>query len=168
MAATRLPHPARRRGGFTLIEITIVLLIVGVALVGLMGLFPVGLRQATFATSDTAQAIFADQVFNMLHANASTITNWSTWKNQFPATILKNTEINGQNLQADVKKAIDDYLGTDAVITYRLSLQSVEKPVPFGGYLKRAYLRVTDREDSNIDNSPLYSTDFVFMGYVPE
>lgn len=169
MAARNTASRKRRRAGFSLIEITIVLLIVGIGLVALLGLFPVGLRQATFATSDTAQAVFADQVLNMLHANASAITNWNTWSTQFQTAILKDAHVDGQSIEAGAKKVITGYLSTDATISYKLSLpDSAPTPVPFGRYLRRAYLRVTDRKDSNIDNSPLYCTDFVFMGYVPE
>ena len=53
-AGTAETASARRgaRVGFSLIEVNLVLLIVGVGLVALLGLFPVGLRQAGLATGD--------------------------------------------------------------------------------------------------------------------
>ena len=71
------PLPAARRAGFTLMEVNIALLIMAVGLMGLLSLFPVGLRQGDAATSDTTEAAFADLVLNAMRANAQMVTNWS-------------------------------------------------------------------------------------------
>ena len=100
-------HPAAcpahggARQGFSLMEVNIALLLVAVGLMGLLSLFPVGLRQSTLAASDTAQAAFADQVFNAMRANASTITNMNVWSNatQFAAAILPQDPNNPQRLE---------------------------------------------------------------------
>lgn len=70
------------KAGFSLIEINLVLLIVGIALVSLMGLFPVGLREADAAAADTEQAVFAERVLNAIQARANSITNAAVWNNE--------------------------------------------------------------------------------------
>jgi len=170
---------AAARGGFTLIEINLVLLIVGIGLVALLGLFPVGLRQAGLATGDTVQAVFADQVLNTLQAQASTITNWTEWTT-FQASVLQDAKISTKRdpasgthtLKANQDVKIDDYLVDGNTIRYRLSFQPVALPEPlnsrgFGGRLMRAFIQVSERAESDLLNATVYCTDFVFMGPPP-
>lgn len=53
----------KQRSGFSLIEISLALLVIGVGLVSVIGLFPAGLNQARGATDETQAALFADEVF---------------------------------------------------------------------------------------------------------
>jgi prepilin-type N-terminal cleavage/methylation domain-containing protein len=166
--------PRAKRTGFSLIEINIVLLVIGIGLVALLGLFPVGLRQAGLATSDSASSMFADQVLSALHAQSSTITNWTDWKN-FKVSVLQGAKIGGTAIQAIDNPAneteyvkLDDYLGVKgSTIRYQLVFASVTEPLNFGGRLMRATIRVSDRDQGNITQFPLYCTDFVFMGPAP-
>jgi hypothetical protein len=57
-------------------EVNVALLVLAVGLIGLFSLFPVGLRQSDLATSDTAQAAFAETIFNAMRANAGLVTNF--------------------------------------------------------------------------------------------
>ena len=152
--------------GFSLIEINLVLLIVGIGLVALLGLFPVGLRQASLATGDTVQAVFADQVLNTLQAQASTITNWTEWAN-FQASVLKDAKIGSHALKANQDVKLSDYLVAGATIRYRLTFQSVTVPLDFGGRLKRAAIQVSERDAGSLSNATVYCTDFVFQGPPP-
>jgi prepilin-type N-terminal cleavage/methylation domain-containing protein len=175
----RLPPSAfslflTKRAGFSLIEINIVLLVIGVGLVALLGLFPVGLRQAGLATSDTASSMFADQVLSALHGQSSTLTNWTDWKN-FNTSVLTDLSIGGTAVQA-VDNADDEnsfvtlnnYLGVKgSTIRYQLVITPVAVPLDFGGRLMRAAIRVSDRDQGNITQFPIYCTDFVFMGPAP-
>jgi type II secretory pathway pseudopilin PulG len=154
------------RAGFTLIEINLVLLLVGIGLVALLGLFPVGLRQASLATGDTVQAVFADQVLNTLQAQASTITNWTEWAN-FQASVLKDAKIGSHALKANQDVKLSDYLVAGATIRYRLTFQSVTVPLDFGGRLKRAAIQVSERDAGSLSNATVYCTDFVFQGPPP-
>ena len=158
------------RGGFSLIEINLVLLIVGVALVALLGLFPVGLRQASLATGDTVQALFADQVLDTLQAQASTITNWVEWA-AFQASVLKDAKVGNHSLQVgnNPKEGvkITDYLVKGATIRYRLTFQPVTIPLDFGGRLVRAAIQVSDRAEGDLSRQTVYCTDFVFQGPPP-
>jgi prepilin-type N-terminal cleavage/methylation domain-containing protein len=189
------PRPARPAGrggrrGFTLVEVNLALLVIGVGLLALFGLFPVGLRQANLAAADSVQAIFADQVFNQLHANAATITNFNVWMDREPIlgkgadkdawvkAMLAGTDVDGKGtaIKAGTTEEIANYQGKGRFVTYRLVLhngfdsgQSVNSPVDHEGRLKRAYIRVSDRsrKETNITNAIVYCTDFVFMGEVP-
>ncbi len=188
----RPARPAGRGGtrGFTLVEVNLALLVIGVGLLALFGLFPVGLRQANLAAADSVQAIFADQVFNQLHANAATITNFNIWMDREPIlgksvkkdlwleAMLAGTDVDGKGreIKAGSTEEIANYQGKGRYVTYRLVLhdgldsgQSVNFPVDHEGRLKRAYIRVSDRrkDETNITNATVYCTDFVFMGEVP-
>lgn len=152
--------------GFSLIEINLVLLIVGVALVALLGLFPVGLRQAGLATADTVQAVFADQVLNTLQAQASTITNWTEWA-AFQTSVLKDAKVGSHAIKAGQAVRIDDYLVDGATIRYRLTFQPVTAPLDFGGRLMRAAVQVSERAEGDLSKATVYCTDFVFQGPPP-
>ena len=163
---------AAARGGFSLIEINLVLLIIGVGLVALLGLFPVGLRQAGLATADTVQAVFADQVLSTLQAEASTITNWTDWV-AFEASVLKKAKVAGHTLKANQEVKLPGYLGVEeSTVRYRLTFESVTLPEPmnsrgFGGRLRRAAIQVSERADGDLAKETVYCTDFVFMGPPP-
>lgn len=64
--------------GFSLIEVNLAVLLVGVALLGLMALFPVGLKESERNVMDTHEAMFVDHVFNQLHGNAAKL-DLSVW-----------------------------------------------------------------------------------------
>jgi len=153
-------------------EVNIALLLVAVGLMGLLSLFPVGLRQGTLASSDTAQAAFADQVFNAMRANASTITNIMVWSNasQFAQFVLppkgspgslemRTTAEDTIAIVGDGNEhSIPDYLADLNYIQYKLVLSGPN------GRVWQAWLQSIDRPQTTATNSPLYVTDFVFMG----
>ena len=164
-----------RRGGFTLMEVNVALLLVAVGLMGLLSLFPVGLRQSDQAASDTAQAAFADGVLNAMHANASTVTNWNDWNSpDFTNTlILAGVTVPGTDDKgaspavitlippgnAAVGHPIKDYIASDRYIAYTLNADhETNSPV------WRAWIQVTDLKHMDIRNSPVYATSFYFMG----
>ena len=152
--------------GFSLIEINLVLLIVGIGLVALLGLFPVGLRQASLATGDTVQALFADQVLDTLQAQASTITNWTEWA-AFGTSVLKDAKVGSHALKANQEVKLSDYLVDGATIRYRLVFKPVTAPLDFGGRLVRAAIQVSDRAEGDLSKATVYCTDFVFQGPPP-
>jgi prepilin-type N-terminal cleavage/methylation domain-containing protein len=161
---------SRRRRGFSLIEVNMALLVVGIGLSALLGLFPAALRESGLATADTAQAMFADQVLNMLHANAASITNWSAWNSGFGGFITNTTAevtddarvpVQGgtyHTLIGDgVSHTIDNYLVAHNSIEYRLTFER-------SGSRVRAWLRVAERKSTDITKNPIYATEFIFMG----
>ncbi len=67
------------QGGFTLIEVCLAVLVIGLGLLAIFSLFPSGLRAIEDDTADTRCGLFASTVMNGLKGNAVGITNWSEW-----------------------------------------------------------------------------------------
>ena len=68
----------RRRGScraFSLIEVTLALMVISVGMLSVIGLFPLGLDQNSRAIADTHAALFADEVLSGLRACAA--DNWA-------------------------------------------------------------------------------------------
>jgi len=60
----------RDQAGFSMIEVSLALLVVALGLLILMGLLPTGLREVESAVENTRAAMFADDLFNRFQANA--------------------------------------------------------------------------------------------------
>jgi prepilin-type N-terminal cleavage/methylation domain-containing protein len=151
--------PRRRRGGFSLIEVTIALLVVGVGLVALLGLFPVGLRESGLATADTTQSIFANRVLNAIHANAGEITNPAGWLNTnavaFTQGIYSNITV------GSVQTIVDAYGIPGNIIRYKLDIGFVSG---YPNTIRYAAIRVSENKYSNIERNPVYYTEFRYEG----
>ena len=61
--------------GFSLVEISLALMVVAVGLLALIQLFPAGRRAGFDATAETRVGAFADEVFNQFYAEAAAQTN---------------------------------------------------------------------------------------------
>lgn len=72
-------HHKNKSSGFTLVEISMVMLLFASAVGGLLSFFPVGLRMEANAISDSAQTMFALDVLARVEANAAEITDWDDW-----------------------------------------------------------------------------------------
>lgn len=186
-------HPPRQRTGFTLVEINLVLLLFGVGITALLGLFPVGLRQSSLAMSDTRQAMFAEMILNSIHARTLEATDyydWSTLAN-FKA-LVASTKIAGNSATGRATERVvigedvtfDKYLGQNRnVIRYYLTVSEVDD-YRLNGYNRPFYrvtVQVSDRRDGKFHRSardiaqnkevktisPAYSIDLVYLGEVP-
>ena len=133
-------------------------------------LFSVGLRQSSLATSDTAQAAFADSVLNAMHANAATVTNWSDWAGSFSNLVMDGITMPGTDsasaptypakIFADgTTHTLRNYLITGHTVVYRLNLIHSETPS-----IWLARMQAIDNGYMSVSNSPVYATAFVFMG----
>ena len=151
--------------GSSLVEVNIALLVIAIGLASIVGLFPVGLRESNMAASDTVQSMFADQVFSMLEANASAVTNWTRWCDNFPQDVCKNLSVPTPSGTQPIKTgtyAPFEYLTEDNYIQYDLT---VDDHPEYGPYVKRAWLRVSEKKERiGITNCPIYYTEFVYMG----
>lgn len=92
--------------GFTLIEISMVLLLFASAIGGLLSFFPVGLRLEANAISDSAQTMFALNVLGQIEANANAIDDWSVWEDtgKFCKAAFKDIEVGGDSLSVGTLK----------------------------------------------------------------
>lgn len=61
--------------GFSLVEISLSLLIIGIGMLSILGMFPAGLDQNARSIHDTHSALFAREVFSSLRVQAE--TNWT-------------------------------------------------------------------------------------------
>ena len=66
-------------GGFSLVEVCLAILVVGLGLLAVFSLFPSGLRSAEDDTADTRAGLFIESVMGGMRANALTITNRAQW-----------------------------------------------------------------------------------------
>jgi prepilin-type N-terminal cleavage/methylation domain-containing protein len=152
------PSPRRRRRGFSLIEVTLALLVVGVGLVALLGLFPVGLRESGLATADTTQSIFANGVLNAIHANAGEITDWANWT----APVATAFTAGITNITAGGVQTIIDANGiTGNIIRYQLEIGFV---TGYANTIRYAAIRVSENRYSDISRNPVYYTEFRYEG----
>ncbi|MCA1808173.1 MAG: prepilin-type N-terminal cleavage/methylation domain-containing protein [Lentisphaerae bacterium] len=59
------------RAGFSLVEVTLAMMVIAVGILAVMSLFPAGLDQNMRSIEDTRMAFFAEEVFNGLQAHAA-------------------------------------------------------------------------------------------------
>ena len=150
---------ATLRAGFSLIEISMVLLLFASAIGGLLSFFPVGLRLETNAISDSAQTMFALDVLGQVEANANAITDWNTWNDtqDFIDAAFRDVKVNNgktsitrqfkKTTSADPDKdsqtediyrtdddgiLIESYLTSRGYMRYVLQVAPVETPLYFG------------------------------------
>lgn len=90
----------RRKHGFSLVEVNLAIMVIGLGMLVLFGLFPTGLREGENALINTHCALFADAVFNGLRAEASQKT-WSEWRDWRGAAF--EAEIPGGSARVMVK-----------------------------------------------------------------
>ncbi len=170
----RLPIPLPRfRAGFTLVEINLVLLLFGVGITALLGLFPVGLRQGALAGSDTREAVFAEMILNTVQAQALSQPGYASWQSEAAfESMVRRAKIagEGKNAKPDTALSIgnevtfEKYLGAKRnVIRYLLTIEDISDSRP----MYRATVQVSDRMDGAIKNCPTYSLDLVYLGSVP-
>ena len=69
----------RKKGGFSLVEVCMAILVVGLGLMSIFSMFPTGLAASESAAADTETGLFAAQVFAGLQAVATEVS-WSQWK----------------------------------------------------------------------------------------
>ncbi len=158
------PHP--RRCGFSLIEVTLALLVVGVGVLALLGLFPVGLRESSLATADTSQSIFANGVLSAIHANAGEITTSVDWLNADTEAFTKGLSTAfGVDIKANTVETIVDAYGIPGnIIRYKLDIGFLPVEANYGKIIRYAAIRVSENKFSNINKNPVYYTEFRYEG----
>lgn len=63
-----------KKGGFSLVEVCMAVLVVGLGLMSVFAMFPSGLAASEAAQADTETGLFAEKVFFGLHAVATEVT----------------------------------------------------------------------------------------------
>jgi len=71
-----------KTAGFSLMEINMAIFVMAVGILGLVALYPLGLRESTQGQADIKQSMFADYFLNQAIALASrTNITWTDWQN---------------------------------------------------------------------------------------
>jgi len=156
------------KGGFTLVEVSLAVLVVGLGLLTLFGLFPSGLRAGEEAAADTRAGFFASVVMGGIRANAAEIKTWTEWSND-AAMLGANSRLCASldgvgTLIADGTQQPMIEFPTGSPLQYRKYLRySLDIRRPGGATSRRcsAYLRVWERT-GNLYNE--FYTEFMFGG----
>ncbi len=69
----------RAKNGFSLVEVCLAVLVVGLGLMSIFAMFPTGLAASEAAAADTETGLFAEQVLWGLQSSATEVT-WTQWK----------------------------------------------------------------------------------------
>ena len=78
--SSRVERRQRRRSGYSLVEVSLALLVIGIGLLAVFALFPEGLGAARRAVDDVETAAFAEFVFASLAFEAAdTNESWGTF-----------------------------------------------------------------------------------------
>ena len=142
--------PLRCRGGFSLIEVCLAILVIGFGLVAVFSLFPSGLRSSDADTADTRTGLFTETVLDGLRANASSL-NLDDWNNSFATKVVKDVLKDSDPAHPD---AIPD------VITTALF------PAPVGAPTDNDYLRYRLTINTTVSNR-YYAVIEVENGHYP-
>ena len=147
---------------FSLVEVTLALMVMAIGILSIMSLFPAGLDQNARSIADTHAAFFAEEVFGGLHAKAE--TNWAGLENAslpvaardmwLPAPI--NIQVNtGTNVVMTNK-----YQYTRNSITYDDHALRYRLVVTTNGLLKAATLFVWPGEFGTTNDPSIFYAEF--------
>ena len=108
------------------------IMVIGLGMLVLFGLFPAGLREGENALINTHCALFADAVFNGLRSEAATKT-WSEWKEWNNTEVVKTSvrrestwaEVSGQRVGAGRVQSVN-YPTNDETIWYIMEVGGSE------------------------------------------
>ena len=160
----------RRARGFSLVEVSLALLVVSVGVLGAFALIPASLSTNRIGIEETQSAMFAETVFNALRAQ----TCAGLWNHivdrrlnlDYPGTTGRPMYSSAQVIRSFppqvlplVVKAESDSNIADLALRYRMA---ITETVP--GKVKRVMLEVWPGEYANIGsntNAYLYCTDLL-------
>lgn len=123
----RVDGRGKGSAGFSLVEVCLAILVVGLGLLSIFTLFPSGLRSAEDDTADTRAGMFMEIAMNGMRANALSITNWSDWSDPaIFAQTLKDQVLVVNGVAAPIKEGTIETLpfpdGSGDYLRYRLTL----------------------------------------------
>jgi Tfp pilus assembly protein PilV len=128
------------REGFSLVELSLALFAVSLALLGVFGLFPSGMKAARHAQEDTICALFATEIFDSIRAEAADASDveWAAFNNQaFSLAVAKYS--NASDIPTITANA-----GSFETITFELSLSSPSGGIVVEDHTVRCKLDIAD------------------------
>ena len=157
-----------KRDAFSLVETNLAILLVGIGLLALFSLFPLGLQQSDLAVQDSQEAMFGDAVLSVIEGNAFDIKKWNEWvdTNSLKTELVKGlTNIPVLTAEGDVLTAENDALvfpaGSGRYLTYKLTIANKGTPK---GKLKAVNLKVASGRKQDLGLARDYYTEMMFMG----
>lgn len=95
-------HRRSSKHGYSLVEISLAMLVIGVGLLAALALFPEGLGSATRAVEDVTMSVFAENVFSSIAMETAWWSTNLTWEMDFGAGLVlmisQSLELTGQPL----------------------------------------------------------------------
>jgi len=165
-------HPVR---GFSLVEVNLAILLVGVGLFALFALFPRGLQESDMAVQDTHEAMFANAVISAIEGCAADITDWDEWLD-LSAIQARLREVPGMEnitfhpISGGIKapSTSDPFVFPrnsvpQRYITYQLQIFSRDDVQPKGKIVE-VVLKVASGRNRSINQARYYYTELMFMG----
>lgn len=152
----------KSRQGFTLIEVALAVLAVGLGLMAIFALFPAGLQNAEDDATDTQAGLFADAVFSAIRGNAATITNASDWANNFIPLVSAVIPAGVPSITFDGQVHGVPFNGGNAPIPYLRYRAQITNGISSRIY--SATLQVCPGQDGLYTTQNVFYTEFVYMG----
>jgi prepilin-type N-terminal cleavage/methylation domain-containing protein len=154
----------KRKQGFTLIEVALAVLAVGLGLVTVFGLFPAGLQNASDDAADSRAGLFAGVVFSEMRGMASGVTDTNSWNTLFSTDIpVAGLTLKVSNLPDKIKFPVSTP-GNDpeSYLQYTLSVTNA----PFVGphRIISATLVTCDGQYGLFTTQNVFYTEFYYMG----
>lgn len=160
---------ARSLRGFSLVEVNLAILLVGVGLFAIFALFPRGLQESDMAVQDTHEAMFGNAVISAIEGNAAAIADWDTWTDLSALSgalregmIMRNIVLtaDGGGLKAtDTALMFPPNSNPQRYITYQLLV------LPRGdtqGRLIKVFLKVASGRDRSLATCRDYYTELIY------
>lgn len=150
--------------GFSLVEISLALLIVAIGMLAILGMFPSGLDQNSRSISDTHAALFAEEVFSSLRVHAE--PNWqeigvtiinlpaaasNNWHPDYDLRIWLNSL-----METNIYRHPDNTNMIDHAFRYRITLTT-------NGLIKAATVRFWPGEYGTTNNPTMFYSEFYQM-----
>jgi len=164
----------KKQGGFSLMEVNVAIFVMAIGILGLVALYPLGLRESTQGQADLKQSMLADYLLNQAVAAASstnvTWTEWTAWANNYRPSEGDAMTLNASSVPDFVKKYLknnkpDWNKAPDEENQYRIRCCLVPG---FSDRIMGILVMSTDlesvREYSQYSNNPVYYAEAMFQG----
>ena len=151
------------QAGFTLVEVTLAILVVALGLLSVFSLFPSGLRASDDSVADTRAGLFAETVFGKMRGGAEELVLWSQWNS--PAMFISKTLITRDSsrtfetdLVTDDIQTVDFPPKSGQKLRYRLTIDTTDT------LRYPTKLEVCDGQYGPFLYQSVFYTEFVFKG----
>lgn len=157
--AERLPLSAPRASGFSLVEVTLALMVMAIGILSIMSLFPAGLDQNARSIADTHAAFFAEEVFGGLHAKAE--TDWENLESFNVPVAASNMWLPGTNVFVTGSNVATNVYTYGSYEDHALRYRLVVTNAVGNGQLKKATLFVWPGEFGTTSDPSMFYAEFL-------